>query len=154
MRRVIGIALLAIALMLGNLTLTSANASDDDDVIRLLAKTVVDEYLDLGPTGESFGDQLVFSDDLYLDGDLVGTLDGSCTFTRVVVNVSAMVNCSVTLTLPDGQITLQGAISFDENTDRFTVAITGGTGDYNEAQGQVKVRFINDTDTKLKVMLD
>lgn len=154
MRRVIGIALLAIALILGNFTLTSANASDDDDVIRLLSKTVVDEYMDLGATGESVGDQLVFSDDLYMDGDLVGTLDGTCTFTRVVVNVSAMVNCTVTLTLPDGQITLQGAIRFEETTDRFTVAITGGTGDYNEAQGEVKVRFINDTDTKLKVILD
>lgn len=156
MRRIIGIAMLAMALLVGNLSLTSASASndDDDDVIRLLAKSVVAETLDLGAAGESVGDQEVFSDDLYWDGELVGSLDGSCTTTRLDAT-GATLNCTVTLTLPEGQITTQGAIRFDENfPDMFFIAITGGTGEYNEAQGEVKVRFINDTDTKLKVMLN
>lgn len=158
MRRIIGIAMLAMALLVGNLSLTSASASndDDDDVIRLVAKSVVAETLDLGATGESVGDQEVFSDDLYWDGELVGSLDGTCTTTRLdTAAETATVNCTVTATLPEGQITTQGAIHFDADfTGTFFVAITGGTGEFNEAQGEVKVRFISDTEAKLKVMLD
>jgi hypothetical protein len=156
MRRLISVVLLTVALVVGNFTITSVNASDngDDDVIRLLAKSVVAETLDLGDTGESVGDQEVFSDDVYQDGTKVGSLDGSCTTTRLEATATT-VNCTVTLTLPEGQITAQGAIRFDASfTGTFYVAITGGTGDYDEAQGQVKVRFISDTDSKLKVMLD
>lgn len=156
MRRVIYMALLVIALVVGNSMLTSANASDngEDDVIRLLAKSVVAETLDLGAAGESIGDQEVFSDDLYETGDLVGSLDGTCTTTRLEATALTL-HCTVSLTLPDGQITLQGAIRFDPDfTDSFYIAITGGTGEYDEARGQVKVQFINETDTKLKVMLD
>ena len=68
MRRVIGIVLLAVALVVGNFALTSANASDNggnDDVIRLVAKAVVDEYIDLAPKGKpNAGDHTVFSDDV------------------------------------------------------------------------------------------
>jgi hypothetical protein len=154
MRRVIGIILLAVTLVIGNYTLTSANASgNDDDVIRLIAKSVVAETLDLGDKGESVGDQEIFSDDLYWAGKKVGTLDGSCTTTRARATF-AMLNCTVTLTLPNGQITLQGAVRFDRNfTGKFFIAITGGTGDYDTAQGQVKVEFVTDTRTKLTVML-
>ena len=160
MRRVIGIVLLAVALVVGNFTLTSANASDNgdnDDVIRLVAKTVVDEFVDLAPKGEpNAGDLLVFSDDVYWSGEKVGFLDGTCALTRVSAT-SGRSNCTVTLTLPQGQITLQGAIRFlfaEEDTGPFYVAITGGTGAYDEAQGQVRVRTISETEERLTVMLD
>jgi hypothetical protein len=160
MRRVIGIALLAVALVVGNVTLTSANASDNgdnDDVIRLVAKTVVDEFVDLAPKGEpNAGDHTVFSDDVYWNGNKVGFLDGTCTFTRVGATAGRF-HCTVTLTLPEGQITLQGTIRipFEEDfTGPFYVAITGGTGAYDEAQGQVRVRIISDTEERLTVMLN
>lgn len=161
MRRVIGIVLLAVALAVGNFTLTSANASDNgdnDDVIRLLTKTVVDEFVDMHPHGDmpSPGDLLVFSDDVYWNGNKVGFLDGTCTFTRVEATAGRF-NCTVTLTLPEGQITSQGAIriSLEEDfTGPFYLAITGGTGAYDEAQGQVRVRIVSETQTRLTVMLD
>ena len=158
MRQLMGAVLLAFALVVGNFTLTSANASDngDDDVIRLVTKTVVDEFIDLAPEGEpNPGDLLVFSDDVYWDGKKVGFLDGTCTFTRVEATAGRL-HCTVTLTLPDGQITTQGAIRIPFDApfpDPFFIAITGGTGDYDEAQGQVKVRFVSDTESRLKVML-
>jgi hypothetical protein len=160
MRRIIGIALLAMTLTVGNLSLTSASASrnDDGDVIRLVAKAVVDEFIDMDPKGDvpTAGDLLVFSDDVYRHGKKVGFLDGTCTFTRVEAT-SGRFHCPATLTLPKGQITTQGAIliPFEEDfTEPFYVAITGGTGAYGEAHGQVKVQPISDTEERLTVMLD
>ena len=160
MRRVIGIVLLAVALVVGNFALTSANASDNgdnDDVIRLVGRIVVDEYVDLAPKGEpNAGDHLVFSDDVYWNGNKVGFLDGTCTFTRVKATAGRF-HCTATLTLPKGQITIQGAIRipFGENfLGPFYLAITGGTGAYDEARGQVRVRTVSDTVERITVMLD
>jgi hypothetical protein len=160
MRRVIGIVLLAVALVTGNVALTSANASDNgdnDDVIRLVAKTVVDEFVDLPPKREpNAGDLAVFSDDVYWNGNKVGFLDGTCTFTRVRATAGRF-NCTATLTLPKGQITVQGAIRIPFQEDfpgPFYVAITGGTGAYDEARGQVRVRTISEAEERLTVMLD
>jgi hypothetical protein len=156
MRRLLGITFLAIALVVGNFTLGSANASnnDDGDVIRLVTRPVVAETLDLGAAGDSVGDQEVFSDNVFADGARVGTLDGTCTATRVTA-AGLTLHCTVTLTLPDGQITNQGSIQFDADFDgTFYIAITGGTGDFNEAQGQVKVQFVTDNKTRLTVLLD
>jgi hypothetical protein len=155
MRRLIGITFLAIALVVGNFALGSASASDDDgDVIRLVTRSVVAETLDLGATGDSVGDQEVFSDNVFWDGERVGSLDGSCTATRATA-ARLTLHCTVTLTLPDGQITSQGSIHFDPDFDgTFTIAITGGTGEYDQAQGEVLVRFVTDTRTRLKVQLN
>jgi hypothetical protein len=160
MRRVIGIVLLAVALVVGNFTLTSANATDNgdnDDVIRLVAKAVVDEFVDLAPKGEpNPGDLLVFSDDVYWNGNKVGFLDGTCTFTRVTATAGRF-HCTATLTLPKGQITIQGAIRIPFEgtfTGPFYLAITGGTGAYDEAQGQVRVRLLSDTEERITVLLN
>jgi hypothetical protein len=42
---------------------------------------------------------------------------------------------SVVLVLPDGQITVQGELSFATQTE-FVRAITGGTGAYRDARGE------------------
>src|SRR4029079_16768885 len=49
--------------------------------LRLVAKEVEFQYLDLAPGG-SVGDQFVFSDDLYSNGRPAGDDGGQCTITR------------------------------------------------------------------------
>lgn len=157
MRRVIGIAFLAVALLLGSFTLTSASASDDHgDTIRLMAESVSATEVDLGEAGFSTGDQLVFSDDLFWRGELVGSLDGVCTVTRLDEAAETETDlCVVTATLPKGQISVQGAIMFDADFDgRLKLGITGGTGRYDDAAGEVKVQFLSETETKIKVELE
>jgi hypothetical protein len=159
MRRTIGVLAIAMALVLGSLTLASANTSghrsDDDRVktLHLLAETVEDVFLDLGEPGDSLGDQNVFTDNLFRNGKRVGELHVVCTLTRLVERVSATAQCLGTLVLPAGQITFQAALTFTEDATRFTLAITGGTGAYRTAHGQIRVHEISDTEARLTVRL-
>ncbi len=64
--------------------------------------------------------------------------------------------CLATLALTDGQITLQGvrfASLTQQQLPRFTLAITGGTGAYKTAHGQVRIVDINATDSRLTLTL-
>lgn len=64
--------------------------------------------------------------------------------------------CLVTLALPEGQITLQGvrlASVRQPGPPRFTLAITGGTGAYQTAHGQVRIVDLTATDSRLTLTL-
>lgn len=153
MRRITTVVLLALALLVSTFALTSATASDRDSFqVTAVSKSLVE--LDLGTKGESAGDQIVFSDNVYKDKSRVGSLDGSCTATRVTTTVFHQ-HCLVTLTLERGQLTSQGTILFDEDfDDEFTLAITGGTGKYADAAGEAHIEFVSDTETEIKVELE
>lgn len=157
MRRVISVLILAGALLLGSFALTTASANDNDSAdFRLRAVSNQFANIDVGAEGESIGDYFVFSDDLYKQGRLVGTLEGQCTATRIDEEAGAFhQQCLVTAILPEGQLTVQGAIVFEQDaeTDRATLAITGGTGRYDTAAGQVHVRFVSDTEARIRVDL-
>jgi hypothetical protein len=157
MRRVIYVLMLTGALLLGGFTQTAASADNGDgDDFRLVAISNQFENVDVGAEGESVGDYFVFSDDLYKHGHLVGTLEGQCTVTRIDEEAGAFhQQCLVTAVLPKGQLTVQGAIVFDADSpeDRVTLAITGGTGRFADAAGQVHVRFVSDTKTRIHVDL-
>lgn len=158
MRRFISVLILAGALLLGSFALTTASAADKDRAdFWLRAVSNQFENIDVGTEGESLGDYFVFSDDLYRQGRLVGTLEGQCTVTRIDEEAGAFhQQCLVTALLPEGQLTVQGAIVFEaeSDVDRFTLAITGGTGRYDDAAGQVHVRFVSDTETRIRVDLE
>ena len=51
---------------------------------------------------------------------------------------------------------IQRAISalFKLSDSAFMIAINGGTGRYDEAQGQISARDLNDTDTQLRFDID
>ena len=54
--------------------------------------------------------------------------------------------CEVVMTLSNsaggsGQITMEGAPVFRQNTSGFTLAITGGTGHFQNVRGEVHLRF-------------
>jgi hypothetical protein len=108
-----------------------------------ITSTVAQESeTDIAPVGEfNVGDGFTFSDDLWKHGKLIGDDGGSCVVVRIDGTV-AVVQCVATFRLPGGQISAQGLITFDEaQTEEapFTVAITGGTGEYRTAHGEVTV---------------
>jgi hypothetical protein len=129
-------------------TASVANADDKDrvQVIDLVARNVQGASLDLGEQGDSLGDQLVFSNNLFRAGKKVGTSGGICTMVRLVPRVSVTFQCVGTLSLPRGQITVQGLVSFPEGDQTpFFVAITGGTEAYRTAHGEMKVTLVSPT---------
>ena len=75
------------------------------------------------------------------DTKQVGTNQGSCI--RMVVGESW--ECSWTTFLRNGQITVQGPF-FD--TRESVLAITGGTGAYRNARGEMELKFHNAAGTK------
>jgi hypothetical protein len=158
-------AMLALLLTVAGVSVASATGNDngDDDatrVINLTATTVQDADIDLGTKGLSLGDRFVFSDDV--SGDEVGTDGGECVIVRLdpkdatEADFKAITQqCVVTLSLPDGQITGQGLITFTNTPtpEPFTVAITGGTGAFRTAHGEVEVTEESETVAKLTVKL-
>ena len=103
-------------------------------VIQLTGVSVIAETIDLGNPGLSVGDIIVISDDLFQDGEKVGVHGGTCTVVRIE---ALLLHCVVTFTLPDGHITAQGLVTPDLAEEQ--VAVTGGTGAYTTAQGELTV---------------
>jgi hypothetical protein len=145
---------LAIALTIGVVSLVSEAAGEKKkhgkkvQIINLTTQTAQEADLDLGPAGFTVGDRFVFSENVFRGGQQVGTDGGECTVTRLEPSpvppgqepTSATVNCVVTIELPKGQVTVQGLVTFSEQAgNRFTIAITGGTGAYRTAHGEATV---------------
>jgi hypothetical protein len=125
-------------------SLTTAASAAETTKFTVHATTAQSVDLDVDGDGTySQGDQSVFSDDLTQDGKPVGTSEGVCTATRVVSKKDFTVECVVTFDLPDGQITAQAAVdAADYKKGKFTQAITGGTGAYKNAGGEMLVELV------------
>jgi hypothetical protein len=148
MRKVSLAAIAALVLAVVSVTLASASASSSatqtsvkksTQVIHLVARNVQEASLDLGEPGDSLGDQFITSDNVFRDGKKVGQDGVVCTLVRLVPRVSATLQCVATLSLLDGQVTAQGLPTFTDGPGSFILAITGGTGAYRTAHGQVKI---------------
>ena len=149
MRRKLSLAVAgALVLAVASITLASASSpntsgakgdADRVQVIHLVVRAAQEAELDLGEEGFGLGDQLVFSETLFRDGKKVGVSGGACQFTFVATDSSKLLaNCVATLSLPRGQVTVQGLLNFAEEGP-FVVAITGGTGAYRTAHGQMRI---------------
>jgi hypothetical protein len=157
-------AICAVGLAVGGVTLASAHptgSSHDDgtQTFTVFTVTVQSQFLDLGPQGFSLGDQQVFADDVYdhQGGTKIGSDGVVCTIVRVTdaSSGSGTAQCVATASLPDGDITVQGFVSFtgDELPAPFQNAITGGTDAYANARGQITVDELSDTESNITVEL-
>jgi hypothetical protein len=103
-----------------------------------------DTFLDLGTPGFSQGDEFILHDLVFTpDGRTqVGYDGGSC----VIFDVARPEeNCTVTFSLPGGDITTQ---FLNSPPPAKTLAVTGGTGIYRNVRGQGKlVESVNQTAT-------
>lgn len=96
-----------------------------------------DTVVDLGPRGDSLGDTLAFGNPVYdTAGRKVGGSQGSCVRTKV----GQAWECSWTTTLSGGSIVVQGP--FYDAADS-TLAITGGTGKWASARGQMRLHALD-----------
>jgi hypothetical protein len=89
--------------------------------------TVVDN----APAGDSPGDQILFTDDLFdPSGRRIGRDEARCT-----IMFRGDVVCDATFILAGrGQLTIEGV--------NLTFAVTGGTGEFKKARGQMHEAFL------------
>ncbi|MFZ5991735.1 MAG: allene oxide cyclase family protein [Deinococcota bacterium] len=110
---------------------------------RVVERATTDTVTDLGRKGDSVGDILTFANQVYDPSNTrkVGTDQGYCV--RTVVGKAW--ECFWTLSLQDGQITVEGP--FYDAADSV-LAVTGGTGKYLGAKGQMKLHARNEKGTE------
>jgi hypothetical protein len=121
------------------------------EILHLRTVDVAEQFIDLGDPGFSQGDQNVFTADLFMDDRRVGFDGGTCTVVRIHPDGSSSLQCLGSNSLPDGQLTVQGLVSTSAEGELqpFELAITGGTGRYKTARGQVNGRPISETSLDL-----
>jgi hypothetical protein len=145
MKRVIALVLLAASAVL----VFAVTASSGDDKGHHAGRTIAvvehatTDAVTNGTAGDDAGNILTFANDVFnaADTQKVGSDQGSCT--RVVVGQSW--ECTWTTFLPKGQITVEGP--FYDTSDSI-LAITGGTGAYRNARGEMELNYHNAAGTK------
>jgi allene oxide cyclase len=136
MKRVLSVVVLlgGMALLFGAVATgaTKRSGSGDGKTITVVEHATTDATTDTGAAGDSAGDILTFTNDVFdaADERKVGTNQGYCV--RAAAGVSY--ECTWTTFLEGGQIVVSGPF-FDEKPS--TLAITGGTGRYAKAHGEM-----------------
>jgi hypothetical protein len=139
---VIGAAIAVVALAVGAVSPALGSSADDDGqrTIRVVSVLEDETFVDLGDDGESVGDQFVFSSKFLKGGEEVGHDGVVCT---IVSLERQEAHCVATAWFSDGQITAQVLVSFAEGPP--VVPITGGSGKYKGAEGELHIRPVSDT---------
>jgi len=117
---------------------TSANLL----TLTVIERAVSDTVVDVGDPGDSIGDTLAFGNPVFdqTNQQQVGQSQGSC----VRVLVGQLWECSFTTILADGGLSVQGPFS---DTDTTILTITGGTGAYIGARGEMELSVFEDPNT-------
>lgn len=158
--RVVRVGLVTAAttgLLVGGLAGTAAAA--DIHMVLKAVQTQLKET-DVGPAGPSVGDRQVFSENLFKAGTKVGTDGVECVITHVTKNKNGKITavdsqCVGTLRLGRDQISVQGLLVFNLAKPKpFYLVVTGGTGAYKGASGEMLVEQDGASETKSKLTLD
>ena len=151
MRWIHGLAILAVAVTLIGYGLTASVSAQDATPIATTAagastlivveRATTDTVVDQGEEGDSIGDLLAFGNAVYDEGNEneVGTSQGSCV--RTVPGEAW--ECMYTVVLDEGQISVAGPF-YDAGPSVFS--ITGGTGAYSTARGQMRLEAISEAE--------
>jgi Allene oxide cyclase barrel like domain len=101
-------------------------------------------FVDTGKPGPTVGDLAVDRDEvLRPDGSTAGTFREVCTLIDLGPTPPASTfECTGSLALQDGTITFEGP--FVPSTPEQSAAITGGTGAYATARGEIVIRAVAD----------
>jgi hypothetical protein len=130
-------ALITVAAIGAATAIAATDTSTQTTTMTLRAQQVAKSlrFVDNAPRGESAGDTVSFSEDLYAGNARVGFSE--VTGTLVDSKRHDANNLSGTLIFRDGTIVLQGTGLGQAPTQR--VAIVGGTGAYAGARGQATI---------------
>ncbi|MFE5119922.1 hypothetical protein [Streptomyces sp. NPDC056669] len=125
-----------------------------EEVFLLTARPTQTNSVDVAPPGNSQGDQLIVAGDLLRSSVTVGRFDETCTVTRTSPMDTSDLQCQITLSLSEGQLTLQGVFAITgAGPGDITLAITGGTGRFRTAHGFIHAVNSSNTETRLTVHL-
>ncbi|MGI9253320.1 MAG: allene oxide cyclase family protein [Thermomicrobiales bacterium] len=135
---------LPLGILIGQFDLQGASARDE---IIVMEHASSDTVIDNGDPGDTAGDTLVFANDIYDadDVNLIGSDQGSCVRVKAASKkdaVDGLWECNWTVSLADGNLSVQGK-SVDDGT-ATTLTVTGGTGAYASASGEMLLEPIND----------
>src|SRR4051794_13655758 len=118
------------ALLLSVAGVAAASASSPGgpavEVIHAVRTTEDQTALDLGASGNSLGDQRVFTARFDANGKTIGFDGGTCTLVRL----PQVYQCVATNSLPGGQLTAKALVDFQKAPGPYQFAITGGTDRY------------------------
>ncbi|GAA1088171.1 allene oxide cyclase barrel-like domain-containing protein [Streptomyces javensis] len=132
----------------------SSPPHERSEVFQLTARPTQTNFVDVAPPGNSQGDELIVTGDLSRSNVTVGRFDEVCTVTRTAPMDTSDLQCQITLSLPEGRITVQGVFTITSaGPGDITLAITGGTGRYRTAHGYIHAVNTSDTETQLTVYL-
>jgi hypothetical protein len=106
--------------------------------IKVVEHAASDTITDTGAADDSVGDILTFANEVYdeANANKIGTDNGYCV--RTVAGSTW--ECFWTISLADGQITVEGPFYDDDDS---VLAITGGTGAYAGARGEMSLHARN-----------
>lgn len=125
--------------------LAGCGGGSDTTTIKLIEHAETDTVRHIGPASEedSAGDVLAFANPVFDAGNKkqVGTDNGQCVRTAP----GKAWECIWTVTLDEGQITVEGPFYDGKDSE---LAITGGTGGYKDASGQMKLHARNPEETE------
>jgi allene oxide cyclase len=150
MKRVIALAALAVSVLLVIVVSASSGHGNRhaDKRIKVVEHATTDAVTN-GKPGDHVGNILTFHNKVFNAADKrkVGHDQGSCV--RMVVGKSF--ECTWTTFLKKGQLTVEGPFYDTKNS---VLAITGGTGKYRNARGQMKLKFHNQAGTKFDFVFE
>jgi hypothetical protein len=126
--------------------LASCGGGSDEITIKLIEHAETDTIRHIGPANEedSVGDVLAFANPVYESANKkqAGTDNGQCVRTAV----GKAWECIWTVSLEAGQLTVEGP--FYDGGKSSELAITGGTGEYKDASGQMTLKARNEAETE------
>jgi hypothetical protein len=148
---------------------SSSGSKDRTSVFHLVGRSVATAWLDLGDPGNSLGDQLHFTSDLIQrprsgvgppppgagapQERKIGEDGGVCSIARIAADGATTYQCVGTNSLPLGQITSQGLVTYGPTEEfrqkPYSFAITGGTGKYRAARGTVTIQEVSTEEYRL-----
>jgi allene oxide cyclase len=112
-----------------------SSAGGSTRTIHVIEHADTDTTVDVGKKGDSTGDILTYHNKVFdkQDKKSVGKDLGRC----IRIEAGSSYECAWTTVLHDGQITVDGPFYDDHDS---VLAITGGTGAYKNARGEMLLR--------------
>ena len=127
-----------VAMAIGGASFASASSEGGGRTIVVIEKTTSQRFLDLGQPGPSAGDEFFFGSQFWnlAQTHKIGSNHGYC-----VLETKTLAHCAGTAHIAGG--TLEFAGETTTTGQNSTIAITGGTGALNAAEGHVSVHNLN-----------
>lgn len=149
---VMAVAAACLAAVIGGVSFARAGGSSGPQTLVFKEVDTGGKFINVSHTQNGGpGDEFVFSAKLINGQNMrIGTLDAKCTLV-----LHGRLLCEGTMRFRGGYVTLAGTIPANQpvgSTSR--IAVTGGTGQFDQAHGQLFSKMVNDTTSKDVLDLD